>query len=120
TPTSGSSPPWWWRCWPPRSPSRHTPPRPGAYSSPTPGWPCGSPASPAAGATTRPPPTPPPSRRSWPCTVPPGGCLLAPDELQLARLGVAVEEWPQPCLGHRYDEPKVVLQRSGRIIAEGA
>ena len=49
-----------------------------ASSSPTPGWPCGSPASPAAGATTRPPPTPPPSPRPWTCTAPPDGHPPAP------------------------------------------
>ena len=37
-----------------------------------PAWPCASPGSPAAGATTRPPKTPPP-RPSWStCTAPPG------------------------------------------------
>src|SRR5512132_4035029 len=80
-PTSGSSPPWSWRCWPPRSPCRPTTPPPGACSRRTPAWPCASPASPAAGATTSPPRTPPPSRRSWPCTAAPAAPPPTPDDV---------------------------------------
>ena len=37
-------------------------------------------------------------------------------ELQLARPGVAVEERPCPAgLGHRNDQPEMVLQRSGLV-----
>ena len=73
TPTSGSSPPWWSRSWPPSSPSPPPTPPPGGGSRRTPAWPCGSPASPAAGGTTRPPPTPPPWPSSWTCTGRPAG-----------------------------------------------
>ena len=46
----------------------------------TPGWLSGSPFSPAAaGARTRPPPTPPPWPRSWRCSAPPGGHPLVHD-----------------------------------------
>jgi len=44
------------------------------------GWQCGSRGSPAAGATTRPPRTPPPSRKPWRCTAPPAGHPLGPKD----------------------------------------
>src|SRR5215218_11448359 len=56
------------------------------------------------------------------CPYGDGGCwpqpccsYAAPFVLQLARLGVAVEERPQPTLGHRNDQPEMVLQRAGLV-----
>ena len=46
----------------------------GRSSSPTAAWPCGSRASPGAGATTRSPRTPPPPRSWSSCSAPPADC----------------------------------------------